>query len=261
MYGSVADYYQELSSGTFRVEGKVFPWVTAAKDRSAYTQSTGGRSRTVLLTEAIDKVLERDGKDALKVNWLELTIRDANDKITFRNSWITDLPVDRGNVEDFARSILTTDTRPKIATRTVLLDGQEVRVLGIAKGAAMIGPNLATMLAFVCTDAAVTPQDLQAIAEFRGESLEEVRALYTRWSDRGRTLREKANGDCVFFERGVGCTVYAVRPRQCRTWPFWDSNVATPERWQHTCEICPGSGQGELIPPEEIIKRLQVIRL
>jgi glutamate N-acetyltransferase/amino-acid N-acetyltransferase len=73
------------------------------------------------------------------------------------------------SVEDFARSIMTTDTRPKIATRTVLLDGQEVRVLGIAKGAAMIGPNMATMLAFVCTDAAVTPQDLQAIAASTAE--------------------------------------------------------------------------------------------
>ena len=44
----------------------------------------------------------RDGKDALAVNWLELTIRDANDKITYRNSFVTDLPVDADNVEAFA---------------------------------------------------------------------------------------------------------------------------------------------------------------
>ena len=65
----------------------------------------------------------------------------------------------------------------------------------------------------------------------------------------------------MFYDRKEGCTVYAVRPRQCRTWPFWESNVATPRAWQHTCEICPGSGKGELIPAEEITRRLKVIRM
>ncbi len=107
----------------------------------------------------------------------------------------------------------------------------------------------------------VDDDDLAAIAALRGESLDEVKALYTRWTDRGRTLCEKGNGDCVFFDREKGCTVYAVRPPQCRTWPFWDSNVATPEAWERTCEVCPGSGQGELIPVEEITRRLKLIRL
>jgi Fe-S-cluster containining protein len=107
----------------------------------------------------------------------------------------------------------------------------------------------------------VNDEELAAIAEQRGESVEQVRSLYTRQADRGRTLRENGDGDCVFYERGRGCTIYPVRPRQCRTWPFWESNVATPEHWRHTCEICPGSGQGELIPAEEITKRLRTIRL
>jgi uncharacterized protein len=107
----------------------------------------------------------------------------------------------------------------------------------------------------------VEDDDLAAIAAQRGETLDEVKALYTRWTDRGRTLREKSNGDCVFFDRKEGCTVYAVRPPQCRTWPFWESNVATPEAWQRTCEVCPGSGQGELISVEEITRRLKLIRL
>ena len=107
----------------------------------------------------------------------------------------------------------------------------------------------------------VNDDELAAIAEFRGETVEQVRAVYTRLVERGRTLREKGNGDCVFFERGTGCTIYSVRPRQCRTWPFWESNVASPETWQHTCDICPGSGHGELIPAEEITKRLKIIRL
>lgn len=62
-----------------------------------------------------------------------------------------------------AHAILTTDTRIKTAGRVFQVGGAEVRITGFAKGAAMIGPNLATMLAFVLTDAAVAPADLTAI--------------------------------------------------------------------------------------------------
>ncbi len=107
----------------------------------------------------------------------------------------------------------------------------------------------------------VDDADLAAIAQHRGETLDEVRGLYSRWTPRGRTLREKANGDCVFYDKNVGCTVYPVRPPQCRTWPFWESNVADPEAWRDTCEVCPGSGRGELISAEEITHRLKIVRL
>ncbi len=107
----------------------------------------------------------------------------------------------------------------------------------------------------------VNDGEIQMIATFRGEPIEEVIGLYTRMTSRGRTLREKSNGDCIFYDREAGCTIYDVRPRQCRTWPFWESNVATPETWQHTCDICPGSGKGELISAEEITRRLKVIRM
>ena len=100
----------------------------------------------------------------------------------------------------------------------------------------------------------VSDDDLAAIAAFRGETIEEVRGLYTRDGHRGVTLREKLNGDCIFYDRVQGCTIYEVRPPQCRTWPFWESNVATPETWQETCNVCPGSGQGELISAEEITR-------
>lgn len=64
-------------------------------------------------------------------------------------------------LEDAATAILTTDTRTKVSVQTVEIDGRPVHVLGIAKGAAMIGPNMATMLAFVLTDAAASPASLQ----------------------------------------------------------------------------------------------------
>jgi glutamate N-acetyltransferase/amino-acid N-acetyltransferase len=60
-------------------------------------------------------------------------------------------------VDDFAHSILTTDTRIKLAWRNC----GSFTIAGIAKGAAMIGPNMATMLGFILTDCAVTADELQ----------------------------------------------------------------------------------------------------
>ena len=54
-----------------------------------------------------------------------------------------------------AEAIMTTDTVPKAVSRQVLIDGQTVTITGIAKGAGMIEPNMATMLGFIATDAAV----------------------------------------------------------------------------------------------------------
>ena len=107
----------------------------------------------------------------------------------------------------------------------------------------------------------VTPEEIEAIAEYRGEKFEETYAVHTRPVGRERSLRERPNGDCVFYDRQRGCTIYPVRPRQCRTWPFWESNVATPAAWERARAQCPGAGQGELIPAEEITRRLRVITI
>ncbi|MFL4972435.1 MAG: bifunctional glutamate N-acetyltransferase/amino-acid acetyltransferase ArgJ [Microvirga sp.] len=64
---------------------------------------------------------------------------------------------------DAAKAIMTTDTFPKLATRTAILGGVEVAINGIAKGAGMIAPDMATMLAFVFTDAPVTAAALQPL--------------------------------------------------------------------------------------------------
>jgi Fe-S-cluster containining protein len=107
----------------------------------------------------------------------------------------------------------------------------------------------------------VTDAELEAIARHLGRPAAEVRDLHSRPARGKRTLREKGNGDCVFLDGKKGCTVYPARPAQCRTWPFWESNLATPEAWQKTCEDCPGSGQCELIPVEEISRRMKVIKM
>src|SRR5207253_7702785 len=64
---------------------------------------------------------------------------------------------------DAARAIMTTDTFPKVATATVKLGKAKVTINGMAKGAGMIAPDMATMLAFVFTDAPVAAGALQSL--------------------------------------------------------------------------------------------------
>ena len=68
-----------------------------------------------------------------------------------------------GGLSAAARAIMTTDTVPKIAALRTRIDGRTVTLAGIAKGAGMIEPNMATMLAFVLTDAAVAPPLLRRL--------------------------------------------------------------------------------------------------
>jgi len=63
--------------------------------------------------------------------------------------------------EEAARAIMTTDTYPKLATRKSEIDGVEVTINGIAKGAGMIAPDMATTLAFIFTDATIEPVALR----------------------------------------------------------------------------------------------------
>lgn len=62
-----------------------------------------------------------------------------------------------------ARAIMTTDTFPKGATRTAVIDGRQVTINGIAKGAGMIAPDMATMLSYVFTDASLPHDVLRAL--------------------------------------------------------------------------------------------------
>jgi uncharacterized protein len=107
----------------------------------------------------------------------------------------------------------------------------------------------------------LTDEELRKLAAFRGEKVSEFTAVYTRKARGGISLREKANGDCVFWEAQQGCTVYKVRPDQCRTWPFWESNLESEATWERTEGVCPGSGQGEIIPVDEILRRMKIVKL
>lgn len=94
------------------------------------------------------------------------------------------------------------------------------------------------------------------------DDVEQFEKLYVRRVGIRKSLKEFSNGDCVLFDTEKRrCTVYKARPRQCRTWPFWDSNLRTPTAWQQTCEICPGSGKGKLYQLDEIESSRKVIRV
>jgi Fe-S-cluster containining protein len=132
----------------------------------------------------------------------------------------------------------------------------------------MTAPWYADGLAFSCTRCGacctgapgfvwVSDAEIAGLAELRGLTPDQFQAIYTRTLSGRVTLREKPNGDCVFYEKHAGCTVYGQRPAQCRTWPFWDRTAGTPEAWERTRQVCPGSGHGELIPAEEITRRIR----
>ena len=80
---------------------------------------------------------------------------------------LTDLTARAGDAGflDAARAIMTTDTFPKLAAATARLNGEVVRINGIAKGSGMIAPDMATMLGFLFTDAALPPEVLQPLLE------------------------------------------------------------------------------------------------
>jgi Fe-S-cluster containining protein len=106
----------------------------------------------------------------------------------------------------------------------------------------------------------VTDKEMQAIAEYRGVSIGEIRIHHTKLVGGRVTLREFANGDCTFLDGNTRkCSVYPVRPAQCRTWPFWNSNLESPEAWAKAQTVCPGMGQGALVQLETIQQQAAVI--
>lgn len=68
---------------------------------------------------------------------------------------------------------------------------------------------------------------------------------------------EKGNPNCVFLE-GKRCGVYAARPTQCRTWPFWPESMQ-PKSWRRdVAAFCPGVGKGKVVSADEIQKQIDI---
>lgn len=114
-------------------------------------------------------------------------------------------------------------------------------------------------LAFECTQCGncctgapgyvwVTREEMRRIAEFLGRQDGRLDKKHLRRVGLRYSLTEKPNGDCVFLQRTGGktmCSIYPVRPLQCRTWPFWNQNLRSPEAWNEAHRTCPGMNRGK----------------
>lgn len=105
-----------------------------------------------------------------------------------------------------------------------------------------------------------TDVEAQAMGKDLGITRDEFLEKYTRDTLVGRSLNEvEVDGfgfDCVFLTRDAsgktGCSVYGSRPEQCRTWPFWKSNLVGKRAWSGESKDCPGMDAGKLHSPKHI---------
>jgi hypothetical protein len=130
----------------------------------------------------------------------------------------------------------------------------------------MPDPWYADGLRFACTQCGrcctvegyvwVGPEEIEQLAAHLGLEVEEFARRYLRRVGRRLSLVEKPNYECVFWQAGRGCTVYAARPVQCRTFPFWKEHVTTPAAWREVGEFSPGVDQGRRYSVAEIARLL-----
>lgn len=104
-------------------------------------------------------------------------------------------------------------------------------------------------------------EEALAMADYLKLSVTEFRRRFARRKFGKWTLDEvKRQGkyDCVFLrwdEQGRSlCSIYPVRPTQCKTWPFWPENIDSPRGWADAAKRCPGmrAGKGNFVPADKI---------
>lgn len=105
-----------------------------------------------------------------------------------------------------ARGIMTTDTRPKLVSRRVLIEGHPVTISGIAKGSGMIKPNMATMLSYVFTDATLSQTTLDRLLR------EQVSHSFNRITVDGDT---STNDCCLLSATGLSAAPIENETGQC----------------------------------------------
>jgi Fe-S-cluster containining protein len=97
----------------------------------------------------------------------------------------------------------------------------------------------------------VRTDDVERMAAARGMGVEAFTRLYVRRVGERLSLKERRNGDCVMLEDGR-CTVYAAKPTQCSTFPFWEGIVESRDAWAETAAKCPGMDKGDVYGAAEI---------
>ncbi len=131
--GNANAFTGKAGADAVKLSAKIAAAATGASERQIFIASTGVIGEP-LDAKKFDGVLDKLAEAARPDAWLEA-----------------------------ARAIMTTDTFPKLATRKAVIAGVEVTISGMAKGAGMIAPDMATMLSFVFTDAPIAAEALQAM--------------------------------------------------------------------------------------------------
>lgn len=94
------------------------------------------------------------------------------------------------------------------------------------------------------------------IQKFLGVTWAWFRRRYLfRFDDETESLRV-ANGRCTFLAGDNRCRIYAARPRQCRTYPFWPE-LMLPAAWQAEAKRCEGIGRGAVVPISQVREQLR----
>ena len=104
----------------------------------------------------------------------------------------------------------------------------------------------------------VTEEEIQKIAAFLNISVEKMMKTYVRQKENRYALieRKSMNYDCCFL-KDKKCQVYPVRPKQCRTFPWWIQNLKTRESWITAARECEGiRNDAPLVPFGEIQENL-----
>jgi len=112
---------------------------------------------------------------------------------------------------DFAKAIMTTDTRCKQAVRRIEISGSKVTIAGAVKGAGMIGPNMATMLCFITTDAAISkPLLTRALKNAVGDSFNRLTVdCHQSTNDTAMVLASALAGNRPITSRGTNLKRFA----------------------------------------------------
>jgi uncharacterized protein len=104
----------------------------------------------------------------------------------------------------------------------------------------------------------VQENEIEEMAACLNITKEQFIRKYTRRIGNNLSLLEHPkNYDCVFLE-GKKCKVYAARPKQCRTFPWWPEHLSSPDAWEEAAQRCEGINHpdGEIVPLGEIKKHL-----